>query len=82
MVIFHSSPVVDFYFIWNRINESPESWWIYSLNLLFFQHGVNFTNKNVVSVCRNSLLKQIMNIQAQERGTISRRTRYREEGKH
>lgn len=49
MVIFNSSPVVDFYFIWNRINESPESWWIYSLNLLFFQHGVNFTNKNVVS---------------------------------
>lgn len=49
MVIFNSSPVVDFYFIWNRINESPESWWIYNLNLLFFQHGVNFTNKNVVS---------------------------------
>ena len=49
MVIFNSSPVVDFYFTWNRINESPESWWIYSLNLLFFEHGVNVTNINVVS---------------------------------
>lgn len=47
--IFNSSPVLDFYFIWNRTNDSPESWWIYSTNLLFFKRGVNFTNKNVVS---------------------------------
>lgn len=57
MVIFDFFFVVDFYFIWNRINEFFESWWIYSLNLLFFQYGVNFFNKNVVFVLQKFFIE-------------------------
>lgn len=49
-VIFGSSPAVEFYFLRNKTNESSENQWIYSLDLRFFQDGVNFANNKCVPV--------------------------------